>query len=693
MAVGVLLLVMFLMILDSLRLRRLYHKLSKTQNDLEFAEKSLLAAVKDTNIFYWEYYPQSSMAMEGSPSKKFMGVYGKITNYPQAWLDLHIIYDADVPEFLRIHNEILAGADSSSCELRTFQDGKYVWEHIRYTVIQKDDNGKALRVIGTAVGIQREKDLEQRYNEQLNTKKVLVARAKGYCKLDVTSNKVLEVSHVAPDCKPEDFSTGDSLLLEMRARVAADSNDGELQILSSCAGLREAFRQGNTHYEFEVLYAFTTGDKTWANAISDLLENPSTGHLEAYISLLDIQKVKQTEFRYKVHLEDALAKAEKASSAKGDFLSMMSHEIRTPMNVITGFTDLALDECKDKNIGEYLKKIKFSNALLLGLINDILDMSKLENSKLDLHYETVDADEFIGRLNELIKPQLQAKNISFVVRDIGEKGLFLKLDRIRCQQIFMNLFSNATKFTNENGRVELFMDTEKIAPDAVQVTIKVKDNGIGMSPEFLKKIFLPFEQENDARVSQYTGTGLGMSITKRLVKLMNGSISVESVKNVGTEFTVVLPLAIGKAEDVKQEGLVAQDFDKTKLSGVRVLVAEDQPINVEIVRKLLEKEKLVVEVSQNGKECLDKFRTKPAGYYGAILMDVRMPVMNGLDATREIRSLNRADAKTIPIIAMTANAFVSDQAETKAAGMNAHLAKPINPQEMYSILAHFICTI
>jgi signal transduction histidine kinase/ABC-type uncharacterized transport system substrate-binding protein/ActR/RegA family two-component response regulator len=689
-AVAFLILLIILAVGDSWHRRILYRKLSKTQNQLAVAEKSLLAAVKDTDIFYWEYYPQSSSAVLGNMGKKFAGLPTKLNDFPHSWRELNLIHPDDLPEFTRIHQEILDGKDSSVCQLRTLQEGKYCWEKVKYTVIQRDEQGKTFKVIGTALSIDKEKELELRYNEQLNNRQVLIARAKGYCKLNVTNNKVVEMSNVAAGYPYGNFSSANSLLREMKSRVVADSQKTEKAIVFLCTGLLQAFQQGNTHWEFEILYAFTPTDKTWVNVVLDILENPTTGQIEAYLSLLDIQKQKQTEFQYKVHLEAALTKAEKASMAKGNFLSMMSHEIRTPMNVIIGFTDLALDECREDAIAEYLKKIKFSSGLLLGLINDILDMSKLESRKLDLNCETVQAKEFISRLVELIKPQFQVKNINFVVTARGDKQKYLQLDKLRCQQIFMNIFSNAAKFTQNNGRVEMLIDTKKNSADKVLVTIKAKDNGIGMSREFLKKIFQPFEQENDARVSKYAGTGLGMAITKKLVELMEGSITVKSEKNIGTEFTIILPLTIGKAEDVKDESHLASAFDTGKLAGVHVLVAEDQPINVEIVKKLLEKQNMFVEVSRDGEECLKKFKAKPPDYYGAILMDIRMPVMDGLEATRLIRTLNRKDAKTIPIIAMTANAFVSDQAETKAAGMNAHLAKPLDPQQMYQVLAKFI---
>lgn len=689
-AVGVLILLILLAVGDSWRRRILYRSLSKAQNNLALTEKSLLAAVKDADLYYWEYFPQSKEAFVGNMGKKLIGSAPKLTNFPQSWLALNIIHPDDLREIHRMHSEILAGKKTASCQVRTFLEGKYGWEKVKYTVIQRDAAGRAFKVIGTALSIQREKEMELRYNEQLNNRQVLIARAKGYCKLDVTNNKVLELANVAVGSNVQINSSADVLLRAMKARVAVESKKNEKDIAFLCSGLLQAFHQGNTHWEFEMLYAFTPLDKTWVNAVLDILENPTTGQIEAYLSLLDIQKQKQTELQYQVHLEEALIKAEKASMAKGNFLSMMSHEIRTPMNVIIGFTDLALDECKDKAITEYLKKINFSSKLLLGLINDILDMSKLESRKMELDCETVPVKEFIGRLVELIKPQFQAKNIAFTVTARGVKEKYLKLDKLHCQQIFMNIFSNAAKFTQENGKVEFVMLTESLSPDKVQVTIKAKDNGIGMSHEFLGKIFRPFEQENDVRVSKYAGTGLGMAITKKIVELMNGSITVKSEKDVGTEFTIVLPLAIGKADEVKNADLLALDSNILNLTGVRVLIAEDQPINVEIVTKLLEKQKMFVDVTTNGKECLEKFKANPPNYYSAILMDVRMPIMDGLEATRCIRALNRPDGKTIPIIAMTANAFVSDQAETKSAGMNAHLAKPLDPQKMYQVLAKFV---
>jgi signal transduction histidine kinase/ActR/RegA family two-component response regulator len=485
-------------------------------------------------------------------------------------------------------------------------------------------------------------------------------------------------------------ANADALLTKLHKRVMAGNKHQEALTLTDCASLNKAFAQGNTHFEMELLYAFKLNKPTWVNGILDILENPLTGKLEAFFFLVDIQQQKMKELQYKTHLEEALAAAEKANVAKSEFLSTMSHEIRTPMNVIAGFTGIALAECQDPAIASYLRKITFSNTLLLGIINDVLDMNKLESNKVALQLETVAPREFLSAMQELVEPQMREKHIDFVVEYVDELPAAVKLDKLRCQQIFMNIFSNAAKFTNEYGKVELIVKCLKTDDGKCLITTIAKDNGIGMSPEFQKKLFLPFEQENDVRVSKYTGTGIGMAIVKNLIAIMGGSISVRSTKNVGTEYTIELPLELGNPVDIKEAGAHIGTFETPQFTGKRILLAEDQPLNVEIATRLLRKQGFSVDTVVNGQECLERFEAAAQGYYAAILMDIRMPIMTGLEAAQAIRRLERNDAKAIPIIAMTANAFVTDRDEALAAGMNDHVAKPVEPQVLYNTLAKYI---
>ena len=385
-------------------------------------------------------------------------------------------------------------------------------------------------------------------------------------------------------------------------------------------------------------------------------------------------------------LDRAREEAYAASQAKSEFLSNMSHDIRTPMNAIVGMTQIARERQgsgDSQAVSECLEKISSSSAHLLGLINDVLDMSRIESGKMELAQDPVSLDEVVDGAAEIVGPQASARGLSLVV----QKDLMcdtVLTDRTRLSQVLLNLLSNAVKFTPSGGTVTL-RATQEGSPRGeglVRTHLWVMDTGIGMSEEFVGKIFDSFEREDNARVRKTEGTGLGMAIVRRIVDAMGGSIDVTSRQGEGSTFHVTLDLQRGQ-RDAGSEAT----FDVADLAGMRVLVAEDNEINWEVASELLGACGLELDWAQDGRECVERFEASPVGHYGAILMDVRMPRMNGYDAARTIRALDRADAATVPIIAMTADAFAEDRERARAAGMNAHVAKPIDLREVLRALA------
>ena len=415
-------------------------------------------------------------------------------------------------------------------------------------------------------------------------------------------------------------------------------------------------------------------------------------HSEILASVQDYTTSYRQQEKQQQKLEEALKEAKIASEAKSDFLSNMSHEIRAPMNAIIGMTKLAKDELsKDPSaVKDYLNQIDKSSNYLLGLLNDILDMSRIEKNKLELHRELVKGSELMESCIQMITPMMEQKNISFTYYKPDEafNHYELYLDAMRVKQILMNVLNNAAKFTGENGKVSLRIKKVKQSAHRRSDQITISDNGCGMSKEFVKRIFQPFSQENNPYTNQIQGTGLGLALTNKIVTAMGGSIEIESTLNKGTKVTILLPYTFRV-----QEGLAAKPspviFDKM-LSGKHILLCEDRPLNAVIAGKLLAKKGMIVTNATDGKEALDLFSQSKVGYYAAILMDIRMPRLNGLEATKAIRELKRKDAKEVPIIAMTANAFTSDQQESKKAGMNAHLSKPIQPELLFATLAKLI---
>lgn len=377
--------------------------------------------------------------------------------------------------------------------------------------------------------------------------------------------------------------------------------------------------------------------------------------------------------------------AESAAEAKSEFLSRMSHDIRTPMNAIMGLTHLALDEDNMEQIKEYLHNIEVSTNFLLGLINDILDMSKIEHGDLKLKDDIFPRDEFVNSIDTVIGPLMREKNINFVIQ-VPDDVECIRVDRLRFSQIFFNLLSNAAKFTPTGGTVEFISELLEKSDNKVKLRFRVKDDGIGMSEEFQKHLYDPFSQERSKIGDTVKGTGLGLPIVKSLVDIMGGNIQVNSQLGKGTEFIVDLPVEIAENSETEEQANVSTD----NLKDARILLVEDNEINIYVAQLILEKAGCIVEVARDGKQAVEHFQKSADGYFKAILMDVRMPVMNGIEATREIRALPREDAKKIPVIAMTADAFDEERKQTLDAGMNYHLSKPINPQLLYNVLSKYM---
>ena len=384
-------------------------------------------------------------------------------------------------------------------------------------------------------------------------------------------------------------------------------------------------------------------------------------------------------------LRAALIQTREASRAKTIFLSNMSHDIRTPLNAIVGLTHLALEEEDRGTVRTYLGKINSSSDFLLGLINDILDMSKIESGDLTLTPEPLTLETFQASVETVIRPLMDGRGVHFVC-DLNDGPDCILADPLRFEQIFFNLLSNAAKFTQEGGEVSLRLASVPAPEGMAGMRFTVRDTGIGMSADFLKHLYDPFSQEH-SQLSGYTkGTGLGLPIVKSLVDAMGGTIEVESELGCGTTFTVTLTLPLARAATQSPE--VKRSYDV--LRGANILLVEDNEINTYVAKLILEEAGCVVTTAENGRDALKQFAASAPGAFDGILMDVRMPVMDGIEATRAIRALPRPDAKTIPILAMTADAFAEEQKRTIEAGMNAHLSKPIDPPILYAELAKYI---
>ena len=391
---------------------------------------------------------------------------------------------------------------------------------------------------------------------------------------------------------------------------------------------------------------------------------------------------------------EALQSAERASKAKTDFLSNMSHDIRTPMNAIIGITTLMKNELHEpEKLAEHLGKLETSGQLLLGIINNILDMSRIESGKTTLNIDKMNLPQQIRQLDSIIRQQAGQSRQTFTVNTHLQHENVLA-DPNRLNQVLMNILSNAVKYTPTGGHIQLEVDELPRNEHYARYRFVVQDDGIGMSEEFQKHIFEPFERECTSTVSKVQGTGLGMAITMSIVDLMGGSISVESATGKGTRFEVVLEFPIDTKADTVQKAQALPEEEETTspLSGMKFLCAEDNAINAEILQMLLETKGASCTICPNGQEIVDAFASVKPGDYDMILMDVQMPVMDGLEATRRIRSGENPLGRTIPILAMTANAFLEDMQKSREAGMDEHLSKPVDISALEQTVKRFRVT-
>jgi signal transduction histidine kinase/CheY-like chemotaxis protein len=389
-----------------------------------------------------------------------------------------------------------------------------------------------------------------------------------------------------------------------------------------------------------------------------------------------------------IALQLAVQRETKANLAKREFLFNMSHDIRTPMNAIIGFTALAQTHIDDRGqVEDYLKKISVSSQHLLSLINDVLDMSRIESGKVTLEAKPVHLPELVHELRDIIQAVVSKKDLSLTLDTVGVENEDVIADPLRLEQILINVLANAVKFTPDGGQISLWVVQKDTAPAGyADFEFHIKDNGIGMSEEFQKHIFEQFARERTSTVSKIQGTGLGMAITKSLVDMMGGGITVKSEQGKGSEFTISLRFPIGEAKT----GQTPPAAKASAFTGKKLLVVEDNELNLEIASTLLKEAGFEVDTAENGKIAVEKVEAASAGRYDLILMDIQMPEMDGYEATRRIRALPDARKAALPIVAMTANAFEDDRKNALHAGMNGHIAKPLDIQKLFQVLSELL---
>ncbi|OPZ34704.1 MAG: Autoinducer 2 sensor kinase/phosphatase LuxQ [Tenericutes bacterium ADurb.BinA155] len=597
----------------------------------------------------------------------------------------------------------LAQSDHYDISVRGHYTGhpeEYMCRKIQHSYLNSDsDTVLVIQTDVTTTYLQQEKEAERAQEEANHVTSILDSVASGICVLTMTDPDHIQGEFVnlrmftmlgfdtsGPNARERCMKDPRIVAYLDDAFAAVDPRDRERVRATFKAHYDDAyFLAGN--------YRLIRGDGSTVWVAQEATRDESDGSKHRFYAsyrLVEKEIQLQNELEAQLVEEKQLREqADAANKAKSEFLSRMSHDIRTPLNGIIGMTYLAQEnKTNPPKTTDALKKIDSSSKFLLGLVNDILDMSKAEAGKIELHPEPYDSADFFDYLDSVIVPLCKEKSLTFVIDAKPIKEYLPLVDPLRINQVFFNLLSNAVKFTPAGGTVTYYL-RESLSPDHSHMKLigEVRDTGIGMSEEFLRVLFDPFTQENRKDSSETRGTGLGLAIVKKMMELMGGSIAVKSQVGKGSTFHLEAEFPCVLTSSVEAKKAEAQPaFVSSDLKGRHVLVCEDHPLNQEIIRRILEEQGMIVTLAEDGREGLKLFEGSSKGYFDVILMDVRMPVLDGIAATKAIRALKRKDATTIPILAMTADAFEEDVQKCEEAGMNGHLAKPVNPPQLYKTL-------
>ncbi|MEG1458689.1 MAG: response regulator [Acetivibrio sp.] len=664
--------------------------------DIDRAKKNELAArvehekyqiaLENMKVNIWEYDIVNKRRIQSKQSKNLIE-YGKILeNFPKCIIESNMLHPDSVNIYREIHEKVEMGFPFAEGEIQaknSEDDKEYRWSRIKYTTIFDDFNQPI-----KAIGVLEDISVQEKYKEELLQFQQICNYAveNEYCEIltiDVASktlriyfenNKIVEKNQ-AMDLKkvilyylktiyPEDVEKCKDFFDLDHVINRLDKDKGRTSII----------------YRF-----YDKEEIRWAECKCIYFHNNKNTIL---VLIGDISDVLSAERKSKKVLEEALEQAKQAARAKEEFLSYMSHEIRTPLNGIKGMLDL-LEEREELKNDHYLADAITSSRHLSILINDILDMSRMDSGKLTLHEVFTMKHEIMNYVDAIIKPMAEKKNIVFTKQYLMESNYAgIYVDQGRLQQILINILTNAIKYTNQGGRVELLIYHKILKENRMCLIYETRDNGIGMSPEFLANAFEPFEQEKHGL--DKNGSGLGLAITKKLVEAMHGTIEIESKLGEGTKVTAMVEVEIANHENMQKHEILTQSSTQTRslrFDNICALLVEDNEINREVARMQLQLMGITVETAQDGKEALDKIKNSKIGTYSIIFMDIMMPVMDGIQASKEIRKLEREDMRKVPIVAMTANAFADDVHKSLESGMNYHLSKPFEKEEMQRILA------
>lgn len=660
-----------------------------TLADVEYRYKKTSEQV---NIYNWEYDVKTKEMRPCYRCMRDLGLPALVTNYPEPAIDMGIF----PPDYADMYRDMMHQVDSGVPEIEAdipLTVGRIPFR-VKYST-EFDEGGRPVKAFGSATLISEMELGHIKLDDQ-----IIGTLAEEYSciyLLDFIKDEVRPIKEEDPFSIGEHTDCG--YLLSLIGSKIRDVSDGEAALMKDVSGFRKGFSGDSPRREF----VYRDDDSSrWVRIDLHIMERSTQGIDRLLITVSyvdDIRAQKMDADRLiasqKEELEDrqqmllaAIDEANRANEAKTAFFSSMSHDIRTPMNAITGFSRLAVDEMDNReHLSEYLDKIVTAGDHLMELINDILDMSRIESGKMELSLSPVRIKDLLLECADMIRVRMDEKGLAFDV-DIEKTGTdTVSCDKVRFSQVILNLLSNAYKFTPEGGSVYLGAEVTE-QDDRLVYKIRVKDTGIGMSEEFSRHIWEAYSREDTETVRNTQGTGLGMVIVRNIINLMQGTIDLKTSPGEGSEFIIVLPLEKAGDDQLSYEaGGISEDAMKRNYEGVRILVVDDTATNLKLAQRVLEKYGIDVIRSDSGVDAVRIVKDSRPGEIDMILMDVLMPVMDGLEATRRIRSLEDESLASIPIIAMTANAFESDIQQALDAGMNAHVPKPFRTEELLKVIA------
>lgn len=705
------------------------------QQQLDREQEMYRVAMEASAAVMYEYLMDSDTFISYEPRLGEGILRGELHPYSKALVEQQIVHPDDVPMVIDNICKGRAEAFEVRCATPGGKKGEYIWYRVNSRLIQED--GKPGRVVGALYNIHSMKSLLFENSERLHMNQSALLAINGvyvsifYVNLPQDSYYGVRV----PDARETKLlpraGKFSSILRSYILNQVDDTDWHKIELMCDKDWLMQMITQKNEHMEAEFRMAAGASESPmWLRLEIHLVAMEGGRPKTVILAFRNISSEKQKELEHreeerkaKQALEEAYAAANRANQAKSEFLSKMSHDIRTPMNAILGMAAVAEGYLEDKaKVADCLSKIRMSGDHLLGLINAVLDMSKIESGSVCLTESVFSLNGMMREIGLMIRPDTEQKeqHLEVYVGDLSHDAVYG--DMVRVKEVLLNLLSNAVKYTPKKGCIRAALEEKPSGKDHVGCyEFTVEDNGIGMSPAFQEKMFTPFERAADARVRGIQGTGLGLAITRNLVQMMNGTIQVESRLDEGTRFVVTVFMKLagekpeedgqapGKAKDKAGEPAGEKAGAQTAGEkagrchntgnpsgtaafepGARILLAEDNDLNREIVQELLMLQGLETACAVNGREAVDLFAGNPPGTYALILMDIQMPVMNGYEASRAIRTMGergeRPDGAEIPIIALTANAFADDVYRAKQAGMSEHIAKPLEIDRLLEVM-------